>query len=182
MSKKLPVAELLSVIALLTACYSSVYARGHTKSGNAGIGFVDLQAVLQHSSAGQSLNASIEPRQQKLKKAAEEKLKELKEEQEALAKLPADKATAQTAVLQKKVSDWNSEAQKQEAELNQAAQPAVQKIREAMNAAITDIADENKLNAVLPLQGAFYANKGIDLTSETIRRVNKLLPKVEVKE
>ena len=182
MSKKLPVAELLSVIAMLAACYSVVYTRGHTKSANAAIGFVDLQAVLQQSSAGQSLNAYVEPRQQKLKKAAEEKIKELKEEQVAIEKLPTDKATAQAAALQKKVVDWNSEAQKQEAELNQAAEPAVQKIRDAMNAAITDIADENKLNAVLPLQGAFYANKVLDLTSETIRRVNKLLPKVEVKE
>lgn len=179
-SNKFSNSTLISIAALGVSAAAIVYSMGnHGAASHASIGFIDFQAVLQQSDAGKSIRDVVEPRRAKLQAAAEAKLKELKQEQEDLKK-QGDSAEA-AAALQKKVDAWNAEAQRKQAVLDAAVNPAMQKIDEALRTQVEAIADENKVSAILPMQSAFYANKSLDMTSDAIRRLNKILPKLDVK-
>jgi Skp family chaperone for outer membrane proteins len=167
----------ISIIAIAIAIAAAAYSAGNRRtSSRTAIGFIDFQQVVLQSDAGKSIRELVDPKRVKLQQEAEEKLKEFKKEQEEIKKNDDKEGMVR---LQKKIEAWNARAQKQQAELNDSVAPAIQKLEEALRAQVEDIAEDNKLRIIFPMQSAFFAHKGLDVTPEAIRRINKVLPKID---
>lgn len=179
-SRTFPAPIFISIIALVLSVVAFSYSMGKSPASRPAIGFIDFQAVVQQSDAGKSIREQVEPKRLKLQEAAEAKLKELRQEQDELKKQGNTSAEA-NAALQKKIDDWNVEAQRQQAALDAAVNPAMQELEKALRAQVNDMATDNKVSAILPMQSAFYTDRALDLTSEAIRRLNKSTPEISVK-
>lgn len=162
---------------------SSAYAA--SKDGMK-IGFVNDQELAQQSTALQGLQLQHDKISAALKKELEAEIKKIgdmeKEIREGEKTMSKSELGAKIDELDKVKADLQTRVQTANAKLKENLTNAMMTFKDkAVTPAIKELAKENGFYAVLDTRTAFYAEDGLDVTEEAIARVNKKMPKLDLK-
>ncbi len=148
------------------------------------IGVLDVRLILRESNAAKSLQPQIDKlltgfqqdisnRESALRKAEQELLGQ----RSILAPEAFNRRRRQFEEQAKKAQ---REVQTRKRALDRAVAVAKNKIRVAMFEIAKDVANEKKINIVMAKSGVLMSKKELEITAETMKRLNKKLPSVKV--
>ena len=150
------------------------------------IGFINDPELAQKSTALQGLQMQREKMAVVLKSDIEKEAKKILEQKQ---KLEEERATLSNEELGKRLDELN----KAERDLKINAQEVAEALQKnfmeaaitvkekAINPVVAELAKEKEFDAILNAANAFYIQEGLDVTEEAVKRVNKKMPKVELK-
>lgn len=148
------------------------------------IGVLSVPDVLQNSTAAQGVQAVIQQRQAALGKDAQIARDKIQSEQQAIM---AERGKLSDAALEKKEQDLQNEiaaTQTKFQERNEAiqvsGQEALRKIEAMLAAIVRQEAEAHGMNLVLHREQVVLNVAAFDITGETTKELNKLLPHVDV--
>ena len=151
---------------------------------NAKIAIVDVQSILEHSFAMQSIRKSIDTISQNIQNDISKKELQLKKIEEELIK---KREALSEAAFEKEVNEFNkkvSAAQKniqdRKTRLEQAHAEAVSALHNVTIEIISTIAKKNNLNLVLPSSQVLFASNELNITPEVIQQLNTKLKDIKV--
>ncbi len=148
------------------------------------IAVVDVQFVLQKSTAASSVRAQVDKlraeyqdqvnaREQELRKQEQE----LKRQQSILAPHAFD---AKRREFQRRVSEVQREVQQRLRQLDQIRAQGLQGIERALRPIIIDLSRERGFNLVLASTQLVFAARSLDITQTVLERLNQALPTVSL--
>lgn len=148
------------------------------------IGVLSVPDVMKQSTAAQAVQAEIQKRQAVLKKEEETEQTKLQAEQKTIVD---QRGKISNSAFEAKVKDWQSQvasAQTDFQEKNQAIQNAGQTALSQIEAELIGIirqeAQAHSMNLILHREQVVLNVAAFDLTDETVKELNKLLPSVKV--
>lgn len=148
------------------------------------IGVLSVPDVLQNSTAAQGVQAVIQQRQAALAKDAQVARDKIQSEQQAIM---AERGKLSDAELEKKEQSLQSEiaaTQTKFQERNEAiqvsGQQSLQKIETMLAAIVRQEAEAHGMNLILHREQVVLNVAAFDITDETTKELNKLLPHVSV--
>lgn len=164
-----------------------VTSSANAASKDAGrIGFVNDQELAQQSTALQGLQLQHDKMANALKKELEAEIKKIGEMEQ---KIRDGEKTMSKSELGAKIDELD----KVKNDLQNRVQTANQNLKEnltkamitfkdkAVTPVISELAKEKGFYAVLDSRSAFFIEDGLDVTAEAIARVNKKMPKLDLK-
>lgn len=141
------------------------------------IAVLDFRAALLQSDAGQK--AAQAPRQQvdQMKARLEQENRTLKDMVESLKRdeltLSADELAKRRGEVNKKQAQLRQMVAAMQQQAQQMEQQLIQDLTPKGEAALKELIDERKLDAVISRQAAIYTNESVDITAELIEKLNK---------
>lgn len=149
------------------------------------IAVVDVERVQKESLAMQNIKAKIKIQQTKYQTEINKNEVGLKEEEtrlEGRKKLLSETAfNTEYKQFLERVAVLQKEALKKEAILKQASNNALKKVNDELTIIIAEVAKEKNLDLILPVTQTLHFSQTLDISNEILDRLNKKLPKVEVK-
>ena len=149
------------------------------------VGFVDWQAVMEKSKAGKRSLATIQEHvaiRQKLIASDEKEIKTLQEDLQNSKKLSDNDMQAKQVLFQRKVQDYQRRSQEFQQELAQKQRAIVKEFISKIGKATQAVADRHGFSLVIDkgnessMMVVIYSRKGLDITNEVIKEVNKKFP------
>jgi Skp family chaperone for outer membrane proteins len=148
------------------------------------VAVVDVQRIMQDSSASKGIQKAIESQRDSYQKeiqTLEDKLQnaenELRKQQTVLA---PDAFAAKRRDFEKQVSDVQRTVQARKRTLDTAFNDAMTHVQKTMLEIVQDIADERGANVVIPRNLLVLFASNLDVTDPVLERLNKQLPTVAV--
>lgn len=171
-----------SVLATGLVLSSPQPARAELKAPT--IAVVDVQKILQESTAAQGVQKAIEAQRETYQKeisSLEEKLRtaeaELRKQQTILS---ADAFAGKRRDFEKQVADVQRTVQTRKRALDGALTDSMNQVQKTMVDIITEVAKEQGANVVLARHQVVLVETNLDVTDAVLDRLNKKLPKVAV--
>jgi Skp family chaperone for outer membrane proteins len=149
------------------------------------IGILDVRMILLDSDAAKSLKPQID----KLAKGFQQEVRDRestlrKAEQELIGQrsiLAPEAFVKRRREFEERAKTARREVQIRKRELDRAVTDAKNKIRVAMFQIAKDVANENKINIVMAKSAVLMSKIELEITAETMKRLNKKLRSVKVK-
>ena len=148
------------------------------------VAVVDVQRIMQESSASKGIQKAIESQRDSYQKeiqTLEDKLQgaenELRKQQTVLA---PDAFAAKRRDFEKQVADVQRTVQARKRTLDTAFNDAMTHVQKTMLEIVQDIADERGANVVIPRNLLVLFASNLDVTEPVLERLNKQLPTVAV--
>ncbi len=172
----------LSAFALLAMlCAATPAVAGDAPS----IAVVNIQQIMREATAAKSVRDQLESKQKafqaditKKEEALQKEDQELGKQQSVLSKEAfAEKAKA----FRTKATEVQKEVQAKKALLDNAFERALNDIQKAVNEIIADLAKEKGFALAVPTSQVLYADEKMDISKDVLDRLNKKLPKLDVK-
>ncbi len=141
------------------------------------IAVLDFRAAILQSNAGQE--AAKAPRQQvdQMKARLDKENASLKEMAESLKRdeltLAPEDIKSRRQAINEKQAQLRSMVSAMQQQAQQMEQKLIQDLTPKGEAALKEIIEERKLDAVLNRQAAIYTNGSVDITAELIEKLNK---------
>ncbi len=155
-----------------------------TSSFEVRVAIVDVQSILEHSAAIQSIRQSIEVISKNIQQEISKKETELKVVEEELVKkrssLTQEAFDKEVAKFNKLVSEAQKNMQKKKSRLEQAHSEAVGRVHKATYSIISELSKKNKFNLVLPSSQVLFAKTELNITVEVIALLNERLQTIKV--
>ncbi len=186
---------LFSVLIFLTSISFVTYAQeknldlkkpSSTKEFEARIGVVDMKQILNQSKAYQSLVEQFEETRRKHRNAMTKQEDLIRDEESNLVKkknvLSSEVYAEKVKALNQKI---NNLKQKQIAEAKKfevSFEKSTNKIQGALVDVLSILANTSELNLVLAKSQVILVGKEIDITDKAVAELNKVLPKISLKE
>ena len=150
------------------------------------IGFINDPELAQKSTALQRLQMQREKLAAVLKVDIEKEAKSILEQKQKLEKESAELSKTELGKrldeIDKAEQDLKMRAQEAAAEMQKNFIEAAVSFKEkAINPVVAELAKEKEFDAILNAANAFYIQEGLDITEEAIKRINKKMPKIELK-
>jgi outer membrane protein len=149
------------------------------------VAIVDVETILQKSSAMDGLKTALEEILKNLQSEFSNKQEELKNEE---AKLLAQKEKLSPEEFEKKVEKFNQNVtraqkliQEKKLKFQQAHADAVSEVNAIAQKIISDISEEQGFSIVFPSTQVVYADQSLNITKEVIDRLNTIIPSVKLK-
>ncbi len=149
------------------------------------IAVVDVQTILDLSTAVTGIRASIEKLSQDLQKEFSNRELELKlieskliEKQESISK---EVFAKEVLVFNKKVTEEQKIVQEKKIRLEQAHSKAISRVNGVAMKIIKDLAQKRHFSVVFPSTQVLYADEALNITEEVLIKLNNTIPSVEVK-
>ena len=148
------------------------------------VAVVDVQRIMQESSASKGIQKAIESQRDSYQKeiqTLEDKLQnaenELRKQQTVLA---PDAFATKRRDFEKQVADVQRTVQERKRTLDTAFNEAMTNVQKTMLEIVQDIADERGANVVIPRNLLVLFASNLDVTENVLERLNKQLPTVAV--
>ena len=150
------------------------------------IGFINDPELAQKSTALQGLQMEREKLLAVLKVDVESEAKSIMEQKQKLEEESANLSKAELGKrldeIEKAEQDLKTRAQEAATELQKNFIEAAVSFKEkAINPVVAELAKEKEFDAILNAANAFYIEEELNITEEAIKRINKKMPKVELK-
>lgn len=149
------------------------------------IAVVNIQFVMKDSTAAKSVREQLENKQKTYQAEIEKKQDSIKkEEQELLNKksvLAKDAFEEKARVFKSKVAGLQKDAQSKKNLLDSAFERSLNDIQKVVTEIISDISKEKGFVIAVPTSQILFADTKLDISSEVLERLNKKLPKLDVK-
>lgn len=170
---------LLASVALL-ALSSAAHAEDALK-----VAVVNVQKVMAESTAAKNIREQLESKQKTFQSELTKKAESLQKEKQDIAKqqsvLSKEAFETKAREFNKKETEVQKDVQQKRAMLDGATEKALSDIQKATIEIIAEIAKERKLTLALPTSQILYADNTLDISDEVVTRLNKQVPKLEVK-
>lgn len=169
----------LAIAVLALAFAPAAYAEGNT------IAVVNVQKIMHDSTAAKSATEQLEKKQKSFQDELKKKDEALQKEEQELAKqksvLSKEAFEEKTRSFRGKVTDIQKEVQSKKALLDTAYARALGDIQKAVTDIIAELAKEKSFSLAVPTSQLLYADEKLDISAEVLSRLNKKLPKLDVK-
>ena len=146
---------------------------------------VDIQRIMRDSLAAKDLKTQLDAQKQQYQGEVDAKQDKLKKERDDLEKQKA--ILAKDALAQKEKSFLDEykadqkDVQEKQVAYDNAYKSAVEVIQKNVQDIINGMATEQSFTLALPTSTLIYADKTLDITEEVLKRLDKKLPKVQLK-
>jgi outer membrane protein len=174
--RKFLIAALFAILSTTTANAAPMQAK---------VVVVDIQAVLEGSTAAKDLKTQLEAKRKEYQKQISAKEEALKKSDAELVK---QKAVLSAADLEKKKKSFVDEVEKvrkdvqnKRLSLDSAYKKAVGDIQSNVQKIIEEMATSQGFNIAIPTSQLIYAQKDMDITKDVTAKLNQRLPKVALK-
>ena len=175
--RKFLVASLFAILSTATAANAAPM--------QAKVVVVDIQQVLETSTAAKDLKTQLETKRQEYQKQITTKEDSLKKEEADLVK---QKTVLSAADMDKKKKSFVDEVEKvrndvqaKRLSLDNAYKKAVGDIQANVQKIIEEMATAQGFNLAIPTSQLIYAQKDMDITKDVAAKLNARLPKVTLK-
>jgi outer membrane protein len=172
----------LATIALSTASQAATPAA--TAGTTATIAVLDINRIMTESKAAKGLNEQMEKLRTTYETEIAAKEEKLRKEEEQLTKNGASMKEAELEKRKKAFEASVGELQKtvmtKQNQMQNGANEALTTVRDSVVKISGDIAKNKGLQYVQPAAGFLYFSPEVDITNDTIARLDKELPEVKV--
>lgn len=172
----------LLLLAFAAAVAFSAPVRAQEKQN---IVVVNIQQIMRDATAAKSVREQLESKQKSFQADITKKEEELQKEDQELAKkqsvLSKEAFAEKAKAFRSKATEVQKEVQAKKALLDNAFERALNDIQKAVNEIITEMAKEKGFTLALPSSQVLYADDKMDVSKEVLDRLNKKLPKLDVK-
>jgi Skp family chaperone for outer membrane proteins len=145
---------------------------------------VDYDRLLNEATAAGDIRTQIQGLKAKMQKDVDADEAGLKKEEAALrakqATLSGDEFAKARDAFQKKVADVQRRVQSRNRQLEGALGSATDKLRQAIVPIFSDIMNGQKATVLLDTSSVLYADASLDITKQTLDRLNQAITKVKV--
>jgi outer membrane protein len=145
---------------------------------------VDVQYIMRESKAAKTIAQQIEQQRQIYTKEISKTETELRAAHDELERqrtiLSADAYNQKNRDFQQKVDEYGRNSQQKKQTLEYSHNVAMKQVIDNMIAVVSDIAQERRANLVLPKDAVLLVDKSLDVTAETLQRIDQKLPTVAV--
>jgi len=154
------------------------------------VAVVNIQQVMKDSTAAKMVREKLEEKQKSFQSELNKKDEALQKEEKELAKqkgvLAKEAFEEKAAAFRKKVTDMQKEVQSKKGMLDNAYGHALADIQKAVAEIVAELAKEKGFLLAIPMEAPptwqiLYADSKLDISSEVLSRLNKKLPKLDVK-
>lgn len=172
---------LLAVAALGLGVTTSAMADDAKQS----IAVVNIQQIMRDSTAAKSVREQLESKQKAFQADITKKEEALQKEDQELAKkqsvLSKEAFAEKAKAFRAKATEVQKEVQAKKALLDNAFERSLSDIQKAVNEIINELAKEKGFTLAIPTSQILYADEKMDVSKEVLDRLNKKLPKLDVK-
>lgn len=148
------------------------------------VGVLSVPDVLQNSLAAQGVQAVIQQRQAALARDAQVARNKIQAEQQAImaerGKLSDAELEKKEQALQSEIAATQTKFQGRNEAIQASGQEALQKIETMLAAIVRQEAEAHGMNLILHREQVVLNVAAFDITNETTKELNKLLPHVDV--
>jgi outer membrane protein len=145
---------------------------------------VDPDRILQESKVGKSVQAQIQEKASSYQKNVSQQEQELYSERQEIEKqrsiLAQDAFAVKAKEYEQKVAEAGKKAQNAEREIAQGRNQALGRIINSIEEIVQEIAKERNANLVVTKQSVMFFDPSFDVTEETVKRLDKVLPSLTV--
>jgi outer membrane protein len=146
---------------------------------------VDVNALMHDSKAAKSIAQQMEQFNNGFTKDLQKQESDLRAQREEIDRqrtiLAPDALNERVKDFQQKYMDLERNTQTKREILARTNQTAMKQVVDKMLVIVSDIATERKANIVLPKSEVVLVDKGLDITEETMKKLDQVLPAVTVK-
>lgn len=149
-----------------------------------GIAVLNIQQIMQQSSAAKSVKAVLESQQKSFQAEMVSKEQSLQAKEKELA---GQRSVLAPEEFEKKVKEFRTQAtsaqrevQTKKARLDKAFAEALAEIQKTVVTIVSEQAKEKSYDAVMPTSQLLYASPTLDITQDVLAQLNQRLPKVQV--
>ncbi len=175
------VGRVIVLIVLLICGATTAFAQAMP---NPSIAVLDIQRILRESLAAKSVRPQADKIRGKYQKEVRNQESQLRKAEQDLARQRAILSPEAYAQKRRKFEERARTAQRsvqgRKRQLDKAFGGAMEKVRGALVKIAAKIASERKINLVLPKSVVLLSLKSLDITDQTLARLNKQLPSVKV--
>lgn len=148
------------------------------------IGFVNLEKLMQESTAYQGFMMQREKEFKSVSASLEKEGQALAEKEREIAKAGNDSSKAELGEkldkLDKEKKEFGAKIAKAELKLREHTEQGLKKILDkAINPVMESLAKEHDFDAILNVNTALYVNDKVNVTEEAIKQINEKLPKLD---
>ncbi len=190
-SMKKTVLHILAVLACAGLLFSGTPAAAETKAANAAtdgqltIGIVDMDLLMQKSSAAKHVRSQIDKKRSTYQgelKALDQKLAATKQDlMKGDAKLTPEDLKKKQSIFYEKVVAAQKKTQTEQRAMDAAVERSLNDLRKKTALIIRDVAKERKIDVVLSHQAVIIAASALDITDEVLARLDKDMKTLPVK-
>lgn len=148
------------------------------------VGVVDLKRIMDESLAAKTAQKEINSIKEKyfaeIKKHDKElqgRQKELMDQKKAIS---ADAFNKKVAEFRDRIDQERNDAAKKQKVIEAAFAKSLELIKDETVKVVTEIAQERKLDLVVPTSQLLFGRKGLDISDEVLKRLNQRLTKVNI--
>ena len=149
------------------------------------IAVVNIQQVMKDSTAAKSVREQLEAKQKAFQSEITKKEESLQNEDKELAKqqkvLSKEAFAEKAKAFRAKATEVQKEVQSKKALLDAAFERSLGDIQKSVNEVIAELAKEKGFKLAVPTSQILYSDSDMDISAEVLKRLNKKLPKVDVK-
>jgi outer membrane protein len=175
----------LSLLALLAATSLGLSSPVLAQEAKQTIAVVNIQQVMRDSTAAKSVREQLESKQKAFQADITKKEETLQKEDQELAKqqsvLSKEAFAEKAKSFRAKATEVQKEVQAKKALLDSAFEHALNDIQKAVNEIISALAKEKGFVLAVPTSQVLYADDKLDVSKDVLERLNKKLPKLDVK-
>lgn len=175
--------SLLAGAAALLICTAALPAQADPMQATVAV--VNIQGIMRDSSAAKSVREQLEQKQKAYQAEISKKEEALQKEDQELAKqrgvLAKEAFEEKVKAFRAKATDTQREVATKKAMLDNALERSLADIQKATTDIIAELAKEKNFNLAIPTSQLLYADSGMDISAEVLKRLNEKLPSVSVK-
>lgn len=175
----------LGLLAIAAAAALGFAAPASAQDAKQNIVVVNIQQIMRDATAAKSVREQLESKQKSFQADITKKEEELQKEDQELAKkqsvLSKEAFAEKAKAFRSKATEVQKEVQAKKTLLDNAFERALNDIQKAVNEIITDLAKERGFTLALPSSQVLFADEKMDISKEVLDRLNKKLPKLDVK-
>jgi len=179
---------ILGAVTVGTACAQSKESAKSTPMAAPVIAVLDFQRIVKESSAGKSVRQFVNARQSEFQTQIKQIQQELEVARKELANGPSDLSREEYETKRKemraRVAQLQSIVQNRKRELDEMFNTGMRQVDIALVAVLKELAEERGINLILNAGRGrglvLFAESGIIITEEALRRLDARLPKVEL--
>lgn len=181
----------LSIAALLLGLSLSSPALAADKQAGAKplpapiVATIDVQRVMQESQAAKSVQKQLEAQRAKFQTEIAAEETSLRKAEQDLAKardtVPPDVFAEREQQLRQRFLAVEKQVQARRKALDQAFTESMNAVRKSFLDIVGGVAHEHGANLVIVKQQVLWSDKAMDITEESLARLNKSMPQVQVK-
>jgi Skp family chaperone for outer membrane proteins len=171
---------LLAAIGLVFTVPAMAQNNGDTQT----IAVMDMQALLQNSTAADSIQSQLNAKRDEFQQTIQAEEAELQSAEEELSRqqsvLSEEEFAKKRQEFQRQVAEFQRTVQQRRQQLDQAYANALTKLRNDILELTADVSEEDGIDIVLSRQQVVIADKDIDITDMVMTRLNETVTEIDV--
>ncbi len=176
--------KLLPAIAFIISIATS-FAVSAQEAAKPTIAVVNIQSVMRESTAFKSMREQLETKQKSFHAEITKKEETLQKEDKDLAKqqavLSKEAFAEKVKSFRSKATEVQKEVQAKKSLLDASQERALGEIQKTVSEIIAAMAKEKGFIIAIPTSQIMYADEKLDISKEVLEKLNKKLPKIDVK-